>query len=49
MPAEALDVYLCEQYHCLPSELDRQDALRVLKHLTVWSVRDEVARARAHP
>lgn len=47
MPPEALDAYLCEQYHCPPSELDHQDPLRVLSHLTVWSVRSEVEAARA--
>lgn len=47
MPAEALDAYLCTKYHCLPDELDRQDPVRVLTHLTVWSVESEVERARA--
>ena len=47
MPPEALDVYLCEQYHCPPSELDHQDPFRVMSHLEVWSVRREVEAARA--
>lgn len=47
MPPEALDAYLCEQYHCPPDVLDRQDAVRVLAHLTVWRVRSEVERARS--
>lgn len=46
MPPQALDVYLCEQYHCTPSELDQQDAARVFLHLTVWRVRNEVEQAR---
>ena len=47
MPPAALDAYLCEQYHCPPDALDRQDPIRVLQHLTVWSVRGEVEQARA--
>ena len=47
MPAEALDAFLCEKYHCRPSELDQEDPSRILLHLTVWSVEAEAQAARA--
>lgn len=48
MPPEALDAELCARYHCPPDVLDRQDPIRVLQHMTVWSVQHEVEQARTH-
>lgn len=47
MPPEALDAYLCEQYHCPPSEVDKQDPVRILQHLTVWRIRSESDEAKS--
>lgn len=49
MPPEALDAYLCEKYHCPPDVLDRQDPLRVLKHLTVWEIEQKAQALRNKP
>ena len=47
MPPEALEAYLCEQYHSPPSVVHAQDPVTMLQHLTVWRVRGEAERARS--
>ena len=37
-----MEVVLCSEiYHCTPSELDRQDAWRVMGHLRAWNAWQE--------
>ena len=42
VPAKYADIVneitLCERYHCLPSQLDGEDAERIRRHLTVGQV-----------
>jgi len=35
------EITLCERYHCLPSELDGEDAERIRRHLTISQVIQE--------
>ncbi len=39
LPPEYVDDYrdmeLCRMYHCTPSELDREDASRVMRHYAI--------------
>jgi hypothetical protein len=37
------DLELCRMYHCTPSELDREDAGRVLRH---WAIDQAIERWR---
>ena len=46
-PPEYTDYILCTQvYHCLPSELDRQDTAIVRLHLEFWNTEQRVAEQR---
>ena len=39
MPYELLEALWCERYHCLPSQVQAEDASRLLLHgtlLTLW-------------
>ena len=37
LPDELFEAYLCEQYHCLPSQLDREDAIRLRRNMGLLS------------
>lgn len=35
LPPEVIDYLLLEHFHCLPSELDREDNARLMQFLTI--------------
>jgi len=46
-PQEYVDYILCTQlYHCLPSQLDTEDAYRINAHLICADVEGKVAKQR---
>lgn len=44
IPEEINDYLLCQLFHCLPDELDRQDSIRISKHAFIDA---EVQKIRA--
>jgi len=49
MPFEVLEDSMCRRYGCLPSQLDREDAGRLLRNMEAWNLKQTVEAFIAHP
>lgn len=46
-PSEFVILYLCKDvYHCMPSQLDDEDGVRILQHLDMLNIQE---RAKLKP
>lgn len=48
-PWEVLEDALCQRYHCLPSQLDREDAGRVLRNAEAGNLKALMEAFVEHP
>ena len=45
-PADLVDQTLCELFHCRPSELDQEDAARMIRHLVIYDVKKQIEKMK---
>jgi hypothetical protein len=45
-PPDLIEAWLCEAYHCLPSQLDREDRLRLQRQTHARRVYDVMRRLK---
>lgn len=48
-PWELVELFLCEQFHCLPSQLANEDAETISFMLELLNVRRQVDKFKAKP